>query len=880
MGYQGVVIDNIKVSADLHTKADFKLSSTVVDIGESIVVEAERPLIDAEVTNKRFTVDAQQIKDMPVSDVRQIMTIQSGVIEMQGYQNKIAGFDARGLDQVHVRGGRNGQIAYMIDGMYVEDAIYAGMGTFINREAISELSMIVGNFDAEYGQAQSGVVNIVTKDGGDKYRGTFEVSSSEIPGQLGSKADDVRDYHDVIGSLSGPLPYFKNASFFINGEQSFSRYATFEFDDITYDTTCVEVDADGKCKTRAGDQRQDFVYGANRRPFAATYNDGSLAAWDALAGWQGLGFNQKWDVLGKLTFRPTGSTNLSLNYRRADRRFRYFDFYHLFNQAGTHIVKDQTEQIGLIWKHTLSPKTFYELRANHFWKHRTFRVRGPNDHELGEDEYPSDQSGSGGFGMPMRFIGYDTLWTFDAQGNRQIGRLRQIYQGATTQYWTRNFQEDYEASFNLTSQVNPEHQIKTGIEIKSYGVPAVFGLERTNGIVFNEEQFPWSTNPSVDKYEYQPFEASFFLQDKMEFDNLVVNAGFRLDYANSGGGTWNDATNPTSGFTVGLRKTQFSPRLGIGYPITDRATFHFSYGHFFGIPEYRNLYRGTTLDPAIQDDRLRRGSVGIYGNPHLDAQKTVAYELGLRQQIAENWAVDVTLWYKENSGDAGSINIVGFDPEQFGLYNYYIFTNYDYGSAKGVDLSLEKRFSQYYSGQVNYTYSIAKANRYYSWSGYWNSQTSATEPKKEYLMDYDQPHILNVNAVMNLPSNFGPRLLGLKPLSNFTSNLVLRVASGYPYTPSTGAQAAEPNTARRPYTMQLDAVFRKDLKFGRNLSAGLFARVYNLFDRKNPISVYSETGSPTDPGPNASLSRSSTYYDRPYYFGPRRSIDLGFKLNF
>jgi len=877
VGYNPVVVENVKVSVDLTTKVDFSLASTVLEMGETVVV-AERPLIDAEVTNKRFTVSAEQIRDMPIADVRQIITLQSGVTEIMGYQNQIAGFGSRGIDQVHVRGGRNGQIAYMIDGMYVEDAIYAGMGTSINKDAIDELSLIVGGFDAEYGQAQAGVVNIVTKEGGTSYRGSFEASSGEILGYLGSKRDDVRDYHDAIASFGGPVPGLKNTSFFFSGEQSFSRYAFYEFDDITYDTTCVDRDpATGNCRTRAGDLRRDFVAGVNRKPWkaASTASGSTLLAWDNLAGWEAFGFNQKWDGLGKLTFRPSAGMNLSLSYHRNDRRFRYYEFGFQFIGNGIHVVKDQSEQLGLIWKHTLSASTFYELRGNHFWKHRTFRVHGIDEHELARDEYPSDQTEVEDFGVPLRFIGYDT--TLDASGNL---RLRHLYRGRTTQYWTRNFVEDYELSLNLTSQINPQHQIKTGLEYKTFGVPQVLGLEKTNGIVFDEEQFPWSTNPSVDKYNYQPVEASFFLQDKMEFEHLIVNAGFRIDYANSGGGTWRDPTNPTSGFTVGKKKTQASPRLGIGYPLTENTAFHFSYGHFFQVPEYRNLYRGTTLDPVIQDDRVRRGSVGIYGNPHLDAQKTVAYEIGLEQQIGEQWALDLTLWYKENSGDAGSINIIGFDPDTLGLYDYYVFTNYDYGSGKGIDVSIEKRFSSYYFGVVNYTYSVAKANRYYSWSGYWNSQNAANEPKREFLAAYDQPHMLNVNGVVNFPSNFGPSLLGWKLLADFNANLIFRVASGYPYTPRQGSQDLEPNSGRRPYTMTLDAVLRKDFKITSTVKAGLFARIYNVFDRKNPISVYRETGSPTDPGPTASLTRSSTYYDRPHNFGPRRSTDIGLKLVF
>jgi len=868
LGYVRTSTENVRVSADLTTKVDFALEPTVLELGKVVTVEAERPLVEPDVTTKRFTVTAEQIRDMPVTDVRQIMTLQTGVFEMQGYQNKIPGFEARGLDQVHVRGGRNGEIAYMIDGMYVEDAIYAGMGTFINREAINELSVLVGNFSAEYGQAQSSVVNIVTKEGRDVYTGLLEFSSGELAGALGSQQDNVRDYHDAIGSFGGPVPGLKNVSFFVSGEQSFRRYAALEFDDFTYDTTCVQRDpVTGKCKKRAGDlpENQHYVYGAMRKAFAAFDDNGNPVIWDNVAGWRAFGFYHNYDILGKLTFRFTPSMKLIVSERIANRRFRDFNFNWQFAQNGRHVTTDNTEQQGVLWTHQLSPKTFYEIRGNRFWKLRRYRIPYAG-HELegsyyGREynEYPSGQY-TEGFAWPLRFVGYDTLSTDPL-------RLRWVFTGSATQYWTRNYQQTWEATGSLTSQVTPEHQLKAGIEFKRYDIK------------FEEQQYPWIEEPYEEHYYEHPVEISGYLQDKMEFKNLIVNAGLRLDYADSKGGMWKDPKDPTSGFTIGKSKYQVSPRLTISYPITERSIFRFSYGHFFQIPEYRNLYVATSRDLRDLEQRLRTPRP-LLGNPHLDAQKTIAYEIGFQQQFGEDWALELTAWHKENSGEAGTINIIGFDPEYYGVYNYYVFANYDYGSSKGFDIGLRKRYSNYFQGVLNYSYMVAKANRYYSWSGYWDAQTAETEPKKEYLADYDQPHVVTLNLDVAFPKTFGPALWGFRPLGDFVMDLIFRGAAGLPYTPSFGGQSLEPNTGRRPWTMTLDAIIRKDFTLTGKLKLGLFSRIYNLFDRKNPLTVYAETGDPKNPGPSASKTLSSTYYDRPHYFGPRRSIDLGVKILF
>ena len=846
IGYQTVLMKNVLIQVDRTTKVNFSLSPTVLNLGKEIVVTAERPLIEPDVTTKTNTISADEIKNMPVRGVNDIMTLQSGIMEVMGGFNKVPGFDSRGIDDVHVRGGRNGEIAYMIDGMYVEDAIYAGMGTMLNREAIQELTVITGNFNAEYGQAQSSVVNIVTKEGGTRYSGLLEASSGEIAGKLGSKPDDLRDKHELIGSFGGPIPFIKRMNFFFSGSQSFKRYAVYQFDDIVYDPK--------------NPNKTTWSYGAYRKAFE----------WDTIPGWRAFGFNFGWDFSGKLTYRLNPSMKLILTDRLTERRFRNFDWSWQYAEAGRHVVTDRTDQEGLIWTHQLSPSTFYEVRASRFWKGRTFRVHGINHHELtpghadklielgatkdprgfGPQEYPSWYT-VGGFYAPMRFVRFDTMTD---------GEVRQIYTGSATQFWTRTYQQTREFSITLTSQIQRHHQIKTGAEYKNYD------------LYFLEFQYPWIQNPYSEYYLNHPEEGSWYIQDKMEYDNLIINAGIRFDYANSKGSMWEDPTDPSSPVVTGKKKYQWSPRLGIGHPITDKATFHFAYGHFFQIPEYRNLY--TNNDRDLSTPRP------LFGNPNLRAQRTIAYEFGIRQQIGQNWAVDITAWSKESSELTGTINVTGFDPHGIGLYDYYVMVNHDYGSSRGLDITIEKRYSNYYRGQINYTYSVAKGNQYYSWAGYWNSVTAETEPKKEYLMPWDQPHTLDANISLIFPRHFGPQIWKFKPLSEFYLNFIVRLHSGYPYTPTSGGQALEPNTGRRPWYFDIDTMIRKDIRIYGGTKLAVFSRIFNLTDRKNPLFVYSETGSPTDPGPYASKTATSTYYDRPHYFGPRRSIDFGLQILF
>jgi hypothetical protein len=171
-------------------------------------------------------------------------------------------------------------------------------------------------------------------------------------------------------------------------------------------------------------------------------------------------------------------------------------------------------------------------------------------------------------------------------------------------------------------------------------------------------------------------------------------------------------------------------------------------------------------------------------------------------------------------------------------------------------------------------------NQFYSWSGYWDGYTEENRPKKEYLSPADTPHNLTGYFGIQFMKGDGPSVFGIKPLENFLMQYSLRLRSGYPYTPTIGGQALEPNTARRPIVFTVDAVLRKDFGIGNQIRASIIARVSNLLNRKNVLSVFSETGSPTDPNPGYSKTNYSTNWDHPWYWMQGRSVDIGFRLEF
>ena len=168
IGYQVQTIQNVKVSVDMTTNIDLKLSETVLDAGTEVTIVAERPIVQKDMTSSLSAVGADEIESMPVQEVADILELQAGLVR-------------DGVGGIHVRGGRTGEVAYWVDGIAATDNYAGDLGIEVENSSVQELQVISGTFNAEYGQAMSAIVNIVTKEGGPQYTG-------EISGYVGDYA--------------------------------------------------------------------------------------------------------------------------------------------------------------------------------------------------------------------------------------------------------------------------------------------------------------------------------------------------------------------------------------------------------------------------------------------------------------------------------------------------------------------------------------------------------------------------------------------------------------------------------------------------------------------------------------------------------------------
>ncbi|NQV42231.1 MAG: TonB-dependent receptor [Candidatus Marinimicrobia bacterium] len=210
IGYNSSIMTEVSVRGDLTTEVDFPMTIQVLESDQEVIVVAERPMVQKDLTSGRSIVSAAEISEMPVESLAGVIGTKAGIV---------AGADG----SMHIRGGRSSEVTYMIDGVPVTNLSSGGLAVGLENSAVQELQILSGTFNAEYGQAMSGIINIVTKEGGEKYQGNISAYMGDYYTEntrYFEHADefDPSNIKNLELSLSGPVPGFgKKLTFFANG---------------------------------------------------------------------------------------------------------------------------------------------------------------------------------------------------------------------------------------------------------------------------------------------------------------------------------------------------------------------------------------------------------------------------------------------------------------------------------------------------------------------------------------------------------------------------------------------------------------------------------------------------------------------------------------
>ena len=833
VGYQSIKHPNVKILLDQTTKLNFQLSEDISE-SETILVTAETFKVQKDEVSKKITIQSEDIQAMPVQDFSELVTAQAGIVQIESSVRGISGFEDRGIEEIHVRGGRSGEIGYTIDGMYITNPFcgHKYSWTQLNDFALEQVDIKTGVFDAEYGGAISSMINMITRDGGDKLEGNIRIRTSN-PGRLfnpttffskdksapfdvGFEQDYLRDNRLISGGFGGPVPFTNNRlKFIVTGHKQRSSYGVWQFDNETFNT-------------------------------ADPYNleNEFVNQLDTIAGWRAMGFRTGWDLYSKLSWRINNSMKLDLSVWNLETIFRTMNlanFGYLYYEEGRNIDTQTSDRQALMFNHQISKNVFYDLRFSRFYQKMFIGVtdNGQEDGRyLDPDEYIAPET-------DIENYEFNPFWyEFVVSGHDR--------------YYHKNYAETYEGFANILAQATKHHQLKMG------------GSYRRHTIMIDEIQLPWLLTPYKEKYKKHPEEAAAYIQDLIEYDYMTIHLGLRLDMFNSNHEYWDDPYAVDKKLVKSQWKYHLSPRLGFSHVITDNATFTFGYGKFTQLPTYRNQY--------INEERDIKTYSPIVGNSGLSMEDMTAYEFGVNVGVDDNTIVQVIGWSKEYSNLTSTERIPQFP------YSYTTFLNTDYATARGMDIVVRRQVPGKYSAVLQYTYSRATANRPDPWEGYRATQTTRTMPKREILMGYDRSHDISLMLSYQINKNEGPSLFGFFPFERTRLNVMSMALSGWPYTPVIGNIAGETNSERGPWSFTTNFNLRRYFNvYGVDMIFGVM--VQNVFDRKNEIDIWPATGTASDPG--LRLNRliemgiySKTMFDRPFMYGRRRQIDFSLEIAF
>ena len=804
IGYTKIIFNDVDIRINLTTNLDVELSSTVIEMNDEVVVTSTKPLVQKDLTSTSVTISSDELKILPVENIDQVVNLQAGVIGG------------------HFRGGRSNDVAYLIDGVSVNDVFNGSLGLQVENNSIRQMEVISGTFNAEYGQALSGVVNIVTQTGSNSFHGTV----SAYTGNYFSNHDDIFKNlgnidrlatRDFQFSFSGPV--YSNLTFFLTG-----RF----FDNKGYL------------------YGQRFYNVTDSNPFLPTGNGEYVS----------MNPYEKKSANGKLNY-GLEKINISYGVFWDDNFNKYYDHFFswtpdgIMNHYRTNFL--QSLQINHYPSQSLYQSFKFSLNSQ--------KYKGYLYKDLFDPRYVNPTQG-----IPT------SDYTFRTGGN-QAGRYDRVT-------------DSYVGQWTISSQVTKEHKVQLGVEGKYHKIYN-HNLDLVN---LTDGQVDSLLNPIFTpgypqlgaitdqgqniEYTKHPIEFSAYLQDKMEYDIMIINAGVRFDYFDPQSHLPADLRNPRNNpafpganeYVEATGKYQFSPRLGVSFPITDEGILRFSYGHFFKIPNFENLYRNP--DFIVNPSNSLQY---ITGNPDLGPESTIMYEIGLQQVLFPNVALDLTLYYRDIRNWLGMEIINTYEG-----FKYARFINRDYANVYGLIISLDKRFADYFSLKIDYTYQIAEGNASDPFAVYNNNQTSppVEENKTVVPLDWDQRHTLNVQLNVGNPGDW-------------TAGIIYRFGSGWPYTEDVKVSKGVrfENGGIKPATHYVDLRLEKVFSVG-NYDISAFLWVYNLLDILNEETVYGTSGranidlNTQYAGEIVGLNTIEQYVNNPGFYSTPREIRLGATLGF
>jgi outer membrane receptor protein involved in Fe transport len=870
VGYRRFQADGVGVSVDFTTTLDIALEEGSVEL-DAIVVQGERtPLIRKDLTNPVASISAENISSLPVTEISEVIGLQAGVT---------VGDDG----VLHIRGGLGNEVNYTLNGVTVNNPFSNTRAVGIATNAVREVSVSSGTFNAEYGSALSGVVNYVTRDGGPKWSGGFKVLSGDHVSSHSSLFNNIdkitpNNVYRMEGSIGGPLAG-DDLTLFVSGVHSY--YGGHLYGQQIYLPTDSYLSRDGfpTNDPRKGSASSAYYFGPLVHPTSDLVGlpsgDNSIVP---------LNWSRSYNILANLALRLGPQMKLKyeyvMDYTKSPSSSGNSDpFTTRYKPDGRALVRSEGWMHSLELTHTVNSRLFYTVKGSYIINRtRSMTYDNPTDPRY--------------------------LPTFYLQSFPNLGFLT----GGVDLDRSTQKTVTFAGKFDLVAQMWGNHELKIGLEARkhtlSYEAYTLQFHDPTNlalnpsvsNVLINGGHFvPYIPTPTGGyvSYDRKPLQLAAYVQDKIElFKSIIVNLGVRYEYFDAAANFNNDISGEFSlqdtiflvkNLTKASVKNMVSPRLSLAFPITDQGTIRFSYGHFYQIGSLSSLYRNPFF-------RAPLGTTPSFGNPNVNPQKSIQYEIGLQQGLTEDLKVEVTGYYKDVNDYIYSQQIITANGDK----SYYLLTNLSYANTRGLSISLVKRRSAdgLLSATLDYTYQVAEGNRTAPTDElFYNEQAGKLSETYEVPFSFDRSHTLTSTVALSRPEDWQISMIGY-------------LRTGTPYTPSFPSSVVPitfiQNSDRQMMQWNVDLKLEKFFRFS-GLTWSVYLQVDNLFDTENEIAVYANSGRALynilqtlqpqllsdmrnritrgDPG-LIPMSAVDNYYANPENIGMPRLVRLGASLSF
>jgi outer membrane receptor protein involved in Fe transport len=779
LGYARVTVQSVRVLIDQTAHVEVGLNTEVLQ-GETVTVAAKREIVKTDVATSVVAVSDREIEELPVANVTDVVGMQAGI------QN--------GMD---IRGGAARDALFLMDGVTMRDPRNNQPINRIALSAVKEISIERGGFNAEYGQVQTGLVNVVTKEGAKAgYTGSFLTRVGPpspkyyrehgIPDVQDADSYWLRPYFDDAvcwtGTTNGAWDQWTRDKYpmFIGWNEISQQLMTDA--DPSNDLTPLGAQRVFLWETRKRQRNQmadyevDAGFGGpvpvvskmlgNLRFFTSYRRDREALLWpvtrpDYLDYDWTMQVNS--DITPSMRLRLSGLVGKQFTMEENWTQGRYMRspndiaggtggsaLFYMFSDWAWSLTDIGQKSAAAKLTHSLNKKTFYEVSLEFLQRNYLTRPTALRDTSTQYEVIP-------GYFVDEAPIGYWpsslTGIVFGAGEQASLARDHSVVRATTLKG-------------ELTSQVNYYNLVKGGVELVYNDLDLDYGViqMQTQGKTYNSRV----------QLRNFPVRASGYLQDKMETKGFVLNAGLRLDYSDSRTDWWN--SDPYDPFFITAKynasrtfdmkpskgQWQLSPRLGISHPITENSKLFFNYGHFKQMPQYETLYRL---------DRNSQGALTRFGDPNLVLARTISYELGYDHSLFDRFLLQVTAFYRDITDQQNTTLYTSLNND-----TYNLSTSNAYQDVRGFELTLRKNAGRWLTGFANYTYQVTS-------SGTFGQARKYQDPSRQTLYDENTTNLYQqrpmpspyARADINLhtPGETGPSVLGHSMLGGFMLNMLL-----------------------------------------------------------------------------------------------------------